>query len=65
MLSHSESRIKELEGKVARLEAVVKALQEVVVDLSDKAGAFFGAAQWDIRTIDLEMETRDDQNTDR
>ena len=44
LLSRSESRIEELKGKVAWLETVVKALQEVVVDLSDKAGTILEAA---------------------
>ena len=51
--------------KVAHLKAIIKALQEVIMDLSNKINIFSRIAQWDIRTIDLEIKTRNNKGIDR
>ena len=51
--------------KVAYLEAIVKALQKIVMDLSNKISIFSRIAQQDIKIINLEIKTRNNKGMDK
>ena len=57
--------MKELKIKVTYLKTIIKALQEVIIGLSNKINVFSRIVQQDIRTIDLEIKTRNNKNIDK